>query len=191
MPKPEPVLAELELPSGVKVSGRTNLCTDFQGMRSLYESGMKLKDIADAYKVAHPLVAQAAKREGWISPTKIQRLRRDIEAKQREIYRKSGKATDLAAVKVQIWEDRAEHLKEKTYDIVRAALEGVTPQQAKTLIRNPLGLSHITTVVRQITGEEAKQAEQGQRTAVNIQLLRSVRVTDAPVTIDVEATTQD
>lgn len=179
-------LPRLELPNGLKVDGRTHLCTDWQGMRSLYESGMALRDIADAYKVSSTMVRAQARKECWVNPTKINKLRREIEEKQRSIWKKSGKASDVAAIKAQIWDERGEELKEKTYEIVRAALEGVTPESAKRLIKNPLGLAHITTVARQITGEEAKEAEAGQRVAVNIGLLRSAKVTDAPVTIDVE-----
>ncbi len=177
----EPTITTLELPNGLKIDGRTNLCTDWVGMRSLYESGMGVRDIAAHYKVSEQAVRQQARREEWIGPTKVNKLRREIEAKQRAIYKRSGKATDVAAVKAQIWEDRGEHLKEKTYEIVKAALEGVTPESAKRLIKNPLGLAHITTVVRQITGEEAKENADGPRVAVNIGLLRSQTVSDAPV----------
>jgi two-component sensor histidine kinase len=86
-------------------------------------------------------------------------------------------------VKAQIWDERGDMLKEKTYEIVRAALDGVTPEAARRLIKNPLGLSHITTVVRQITGEEAKEAQEGTKVALNIGLLRSSRVLDAPAAV--------
>lgn len=171
----------LELPNGLKVNGSTKLCTDWAGMRSLYESGMSAKDIADHYKVTRQAVQQQARKEEWVSPTKINKLRREIEAKQRAVWKRSGKATDVAAVKAAIWDERGEHLKEKTYEIVKAALDGVTPDAAKRLIKNPLGLAHITTVARQITGEEAKEAQEGTKVAVNIGLLRSSRVIDAPV----------
>lgn len=177
----EPEMITLELPNGVKVNGTTNLCTDWQGMRTLYESGMSVKDIAKAYKVSHALIMRQARAEEWLSPTKINKLRREIEAKQRAVWKRSGKAADVAQIKAQIWDDRAESLKEKTYEIVKAALEGVSPEQAKHLIRNPLGLAHITTVVRQITGEEQKAAEAGPKLAVNIGLLRSGTITDAPI----------
>jgi two-component sensor histidine kinase len=144
---------------------------------------MGVKDIAEHYKVSPQHVRQQARREDWVSPTKVNQLRREIEAKQRAIWKRSGKATDVAAVKAQIWDERGDMLKEKTYEIVKAALEGVTPAQAKNLIRNPLGLSHITTVVRQITGEEAKEAQEGTKVAVNIGLLRSSRVLDAPAAV--------
>jgi hypothetical protein len=178
-------MTTLELPNGVKVNGMTRLSTDWAGMRSLYESGMALRDIADHYKVATNLVQRQAKLESWVSPTKVNQMRREIEAKQREVWKRSGKATDVAAVKAAIWEERGEQLKEKTFEIVRSALEGVTPEQAKKLIKNPLGLAHITTVARQITGEEAKEADSGTKVAVNIGLLRSCQVLDAPV-IDVQ-----
>jgi hypothetical protein len=174
-------LPRLELPNGLKVDGRTRLCTDWQGMRSLYESGMALKDIADAYKVSATLVRAQARREDWVNPTKVNKLRREIEAKQRSIWKKSGKASDVAAIKSQIWDERGEELKEKTYEIVRNALDGVTPEKAKGMVKNALGLMHITTVARQITGEEAKEAESGTKLAVSIGLLRSGQVLDAPV----------
>ena len=179
-------LPVLELPSGIKVNGRTNLCTDWAGMRSLYESGLSVKDIAEHYKVTPQMVQKQAKKEEWVNPTKINKLRREIEAKQRAVWKRSGKATDVAAVKAAIWDERGDHLKEKTYEIVKAALEGVTPAAAKRLIQNPLGLAHITTVARQITGEEAKEQVEGAKVAVNIGLLRSTKVLDAPVVVEAE-----
>ena len=149
-------------------------------MRSLYESGMGTKDIAEHYKVSPQAVQQQARKESWVSPTKINKLRREIEAKQRAVWKRSGKATDVAAVKAAIWDERGDILKERTYEIVRAALDGVTPAQAKNLIKSSMGLMHLTTVVRQITGEEAKEAAEGAKVAVNISLLRSQRVYDAP-----------
>lgn len=178
-------MTTLELPNGVKVNGMTRLSTDWAGMRSLYESGMAVRDIGEHYKVSANLIQRQAKKEEWVSPTKVNKLRREIEEKQRQVWRKSGKATDVAAVKAAIWEERGEQLKEKTFEIVRSALEGVTPEQAKRLIKNPLGLAHITTVARQITGEEAKEADSGTKVAVNIGLLRSCQVLDAPI-IDVQ-----
>ena len=181
-------LPTLELPNGLKLNGKTRLCTDWAGMRSLYESGMAVRDIADAYKVTGQMVRVQARKEEWVSPTKVNKLRREIEARQRAIWKRSGKATDVAAVKAAIWDDRGDALKERTYEIVRAALDGVTPEAARRLIKNPLGLAHITTVARQITGEEAKEAEAGTKVAVNIGLLRSSRVVDAPI-MDAEVLT--
>lgn len=169
----------LELPNGIKISGKTRLCTDWAGMRSLYESGLPISDIAGHYKLTTQAVRAQAQMECWVSPTKVNKLRRDIEAKQRAIWKKSGKTTEVAAVKAAIWDERADIVKERTYEIVKEALDGVTSDQAKKMIRNPKGLLEMVTVAQKITGEETKTTDTS-KIAVNINLLRSQRVIDAP-----------
>lgn len=175
-------LAVLDTESGITVQNRVKLCTDFASMRTLIESGVSCADVAKAFKVNVSLVKRQAKKEGWLTPAAVGRMRRELARKSADVYRKTGKAADVSAIKAQIWEDRGEALKEQTYEIVKAALDGVTPEQARKLIKNPLGLAHITTVARQITGEEAKEASNGPQMAVNISLLRS----SAPVPVTAE-----
>lgn len=182
------LLPELDTTTGITVQGRVKLCTDFDSMRTLVESGMRVADVAKAFKVDVSLVKRKAKELGWLTPAAVGKMRKELAKKAEDTYRKTGKAADINAIKAEIWEDRGEALKEQTYEIVKAALEGVTPEKARKLIQNPLGLAHITTVVRQITGEEAREEDKRPALAVNIGLLRSsapVPIQAGPV-IDVE-----
>lgn len=175
----ESALPVLDVEGGITVQNRVRLSTDFASMRTLIESGVSAADCAKAFKVDVSLVKRQAKKEGWLTPAAVGRMRRELAQKSAEVYRKTGKAADVSTIKAQIWEDRGEALKEKTFEIVRAALDGMTEEKARKLIQNPLGLAHITTVARQITGEEAAEAQKGPQVAVNVAFLRS----SAPIPI--------
>lgn len=174
---------EVELDSGIKVSSLGRVSVDKEAVRSLVESGVPFKDIAEQFKIGKEYIRAMAKQNGWLTPSKVAKLRNEIGRKQLETLRRSGKPLDVATVKAQIWAERGEALKEKTYQIAKAALEGVTDERASSFVQNPLGLAHLTTVVRQITGEEQAEAQKPQM-AVNIGFLRPCAPTD--VVVDVE-----
>ena len=165
------LLTTLETPSGIVVNTRVKLRTDKEAMRSLIESGVPFKDVAAQFKVKEAFVRKEAKNGGWLTPAVVGKMRRELEKKQSKAYRDTGAAADVATLKAQIWDERGEALNEKIYEIVREAVEGLTPERARRLIQNPLGLAHITTVVRQITGQERREAQEQPRLAVNIGLL--------------------
>lgn len=175
-------LPVLDTESGITVQNRVRLSTDFASMRTLVESGMPMNEVGRAFKVSPALVKRQAKLEGWMTPAAVGKMRRELARKQAEVYQRTGKAANVTEMKAKIWEERGEELKEKTFEIVRAALEGVSEESAKKLIKNPLGLMHITTVARQITGEEATEAAKGPQIAVNLAFLRSSQ--PVPVTAD-------
>lgn len=172
----------IEIAGGLTVSATTKLVTDSTSMRALIESGVSYKDVAASFKLSVNAVREYAKREGWMTPTKINRLRREIRQKQTDVFKRTGKTTDIASIKAQIWQERAENIKERTHQIIEKALEGVTDEKASRMIQNPLGLMHITTVARLITGEEA-EAAQAPKMAVNIAFLRGEQPQDAPIEV--------
>lgn len=178
----ETVLSTLELENGISVQAGVRLGVDVAAMRTLVESGVAVKEVAKLFKLDVSYVKRRAKEEHWLTPAVVGKMRREIAQKQESIYKRTGKAANVCELKAQVWEDRGERLKEKTFEIVQAALEGVTPEKARKLIQNPLGLQHVTNVARQITGEEASEAAKGPQVAVNIGFLRSAQ--PVPVAAD-------
>lgn len=178
------LLPVLTLPSGLTVNANVRCSTDWIGMKSLVESGVPILEVAKHFKVAPSLVKRKAQQEDWLTPSKVESLRREITAKQARIFKESGKSLDVNAVKAQIWKERTEQRNEKIHAIVMNALDGVDEEKAKKMIKSPLSLLHITQASRLITGEEQLEAAAPQ-TAVNISFLRSQRPVDVPV-IDVE-----
>jgi hypothetical protein len=175
----------VELDNGISVKANARLSVDVNSLKSLVESGVPIADCAKHFKVSVALVRKYAKDGSWLTPSKVNSLRKRIEAEQAQNFRRTGAVVDINEVKAKIWKERSEHLKEKTYQIAKAALEGVSEERASRMIQNPLGLAHMTTVVRTITGEQ-KEEEQQPVMAVNIGFLRSQRPTDAdPVIVDV------
>jgi hypothetical protein len=174
------VLPELKLESGITVTQKARVALDWNAIKALVESGVPAKDVAKHFKISHTLVSFRSKKEGWLSPVKVEGMRRAIVEKQRKFFKETGKAADINELKVEIWKERSDAMKEKTFRIVEKALEGVTDEHAARMIKNPLGLMHMTTVARLITGDEAEEAK-APRMAVNIGFLRSVRPEDVEI----------
>ena len=177
------LLPVLELPSGLTVNANTKLSADWASMKVLVESGVPIRDVARTFKVAEAPLKRKARDENWLTPSKVEGLRKEIVAKQADIYRRSGKTQDVNRIKAEIWKERTEQRNEKIHQIVMNALEGVDEDKAKKMIKSPLSLLHITQASRLITGEEQLEAQAPQM-AVNISFLRSQRPTD--VVVDAE-----
>lgn len=182
MQEPE-ALPILDVEGGITVQNRVRLSTDFASMRTLIESGVSCADTAKAFKVDVSLVKRQARKEGWLTPAAVGKMRRELAQKSAEVYRKTGKAADVSTIKAQIWEDRGEKLRERTFEIVSAALNGVSDEFASKMIRNPKGLLEVVTATRLVTGETAAEATNGPQIAVNVGFLRSSQ--PVPVTTDV------
>jgi hypothetical protein len=174
----------VELDNGIRVNGIGNVSIDKEAVRSLVESGVPMSEVAKMFKVRREYIRDLAKEHGWLTPAKVSSLRKDIGLRQKQALRRTGQVREVSEVKAQIWVERGEALKEKTYQIAKDALEGVTPERARGFVQNPLGLAHLTTVVRQITGEQQAEDLKKPQMAVNIGFLRPSAPTD--VVVDVE-----
>jgi predicted transcriptional regulator len=178
---------KVELPNGIEVYGNSGMTTDKQAMRTLIESGLSYRAVAAKFHITEAAVRCFARQGGWMTASKVQKLKKEIEQRQNEALARNGSSMDVAEVKAAIWKDRGEYLKEKTFEIAKHALDGVSPEQAKRMIKNPLGLQHMTTVIRTITGEQQEQEMAAPRFALNIGLLRANTPTDASESVVLEA----
>jgi hypothetical protein len=178
----EPLVVELD--SGIKVGtlGRTSI--DKEAVRTLVESGVPMAEVAKVFHVTKDYIKLLSREGGWLTPSRVSSMRKEIGKKQVLNLRRAGQPTDVVALKAQIWAERGEALKEKTYQIAKAALEGVSDEHASRFVQNPLGLAHLTTVVRQITGEQQLEDSKKPQMAVNIAFLRPSAPTD--VVLDAE-----
>lgn len=181
------LLPVLDTPTGITVNAHTRLNTDWASIKALVESGVPIPHLAKEFKITRQAIQFRCKQEQWLSPHKVESLRKEIAAKQLKAFKQSGKVTDINELKASIWVERQETVKERTFNIVEQALEGVTPEKAAKMIQNPLGLMHITTVARLITGEEKADADSKPGMAINIGFLRSQRPTDV---IEAEVVTE-
>lgn len=172
------LLPVLQVEGGITINAQTRLNTDYASIKTLVESGVSIDEVARLYKLAVAPLKRRAAQERWLTPTKVEALRKEIAAKQGDIFKRSGKTLNVQEVKAQIWQDRGEKMKEDTYNIVQAALAGVTQEAASRFIKNPKGLLEIVTATRLITGEEKADAAATPGLAVNIAFLRSARPTD-------------
>lgn len=171
-------LPVIEVEGGVSVPIHVPIGRDWGSMRILYESGMRVTDIAKHYKLSNGNIADRARKEGWLNPQRVEGLRKQIVQRQKDALKRVGKATDVNAVKAQIWEERVEARNERIHEIVMDALEGCSKDYAKRLIKSPQGLLQLAQASRLITGEEAAQAQASQQVAVNVSFLRSSRPVD-------------
>jgi hypothetical protein len=174
----------VELDTGIRVGSLGRIAIDKDAVRTLVESGVPLSQVAKTFKVGREYIRDLAKEHGWLTPTKVEQLRKEIGLKQTKALRKSGQVRPVSELKAEIWAERGEALKEKTFQIAQAALDGVTPERARSFVQNPLGLAHLTTVVRQITGEQQAEDAKKPQMAVNIAFLRPSAPTD--VVVDAE-----
>lgn len=172
-------LPVIELDNGIKVNAQTKLNTDWASVKVLVESGVTPQDAAAHFKISVASVKKRQAQERWLTPSRVESLRKEINHKQSRIFKQSGKSADVSTVKAEIWAERGEVLRERTYNIVAAALGGVSDEFASRMIKNPKGLLEIVTATRLITGEEKADAAEGQKVAINIGFLRSQRPSDA------------
>lgn len=166
--------SSIDLPSGVSVDAEADITADWASIKVLVESGVRISEVAKRFKISDPRIRHRMKEESWLTPTKVEKLRKDIANKQGEIFRRTGRAGDINQVKAEIWKDRGEIMREKAFIIADAALSGVTEAQARHFIKNPKGFLEMVTAARTISGEQ-DESQKVPTMAVSIGLLSSRR----------------
>jgi len=170
MANPLPVLST---PCGVSVTNRTQVFTDWASIKVLIESGVPFGDVAAHFKYDERQIRRRAADEKWLTPAKVESMRKEIMARQSETFARSGKAANVLEVKASIWAERGEAAKEKLHKITKASLEACEA----VAIESTKDLKDILEITRTLSGE-AKTDEKVPTLAINIGLLRSARPTD-------------
>lgn len=172
--------------NGLTLQATTRVATDWKGIQSLFESGVPVRELAEHFKLTEGYIRERARDHHWLTPHRVETLRREIEERQRENFQRTGKAVDVTQVKAEIWEERKDRWKERQAQIIDQALDGLAddPERAGAIIGSAKDLKAVVEVSRLLTGE-AKEDEQKPAMAVNIGLLRSARPIDI-IDVDVD-----
>lgn len=173
-------MMEISLPTGLKVNAATVMNVDWASIRTLVESGVPYDEAARHFKIEPQTVKQRASTERWMTPHRVESIKREIVRVQSEAFKRSGKAKDINQVKAEIWKERGEIMKEKAFEITKKALDGLSEESAATLIDDAKSFKAIVEVARKLSGEEAEESKAPQL-AVNIGLLRSQMPVDDDV----------
>lgn len=170
---PLPVLSTIQ---GIIVPVKDiEVATDWASIQSLYESGVPVSELSRHYKLSERGIARRAKGDGWLRPSDVEKLRVEIERKQKKVFKETGIAAPVAQVKAEILKERREKLKEVQLGIVEAAFDAVAadPDVQKKLIKGSKSFLDMVQAGRLVTGEEAEEASKRPGMAINIGLLRS------------------
>lgn len=168
MSKETPIPTMIELPTGAITTAMCRVTTDWASVRMMVESGVPVAEAAELFKVTERAVHLQAKKEQWLTPSRVDKLRKKLASMQREVYDRTGMTKDLVSLKASMWEERSERWKERMADIVEQSLDStsaVTIEEAKDL-------KTVMDIARTLTGE-AKTEENAPKMAVNIAFLRS------------------
>ena len=182
-PAPLPVL---ETVTGITLSTKVDVATDWGSIKSLIESGVPYADVAEHFKIREDTIRKRGRQENWLTPSKVEKLRAEIAARQSRIFKETGKAQDPVTIKAEIWKERAEMWKERQAQIVESALGGMAdrPEIAELLINDAKSFESIVKVARTLTGEEQEESKAPQL-AVNIGFLRGSKPIDVQDAIEV------
>jgi hypothetical protein len=171
--KPEAVV---ELDSGITIKGKAELALDWKGIRTLVESGLPVAEVARHYKVLPQVIDKRRRAERWLTPARVESMRREIERHQTEVFARSGRALGPEEVKARVWDERSERWKERLAAIVDETLDSVDSERASGMVREIKDLKGVLEIARTLTGEQAQEDKAAaQQVAVNIGFLRSAR----------------
>lgn len=170
------------LPSGVTtdIHQLTHWGYDWPSIKVLAEKGVSYTTISAHYKgLDRQVIADRARHEGWITPARERKMRKELAKRQAESLRNTGVAKDPKTAMEEIWKERQERSSEEAYRIVEKALAGVDDERAAMMIRDAKDLKTVVDVARKVTGQERREqeeADRGPKLAVNIGFLRSAGV---------------
>ena len=141
----------IELPSGQQVNAYCKAKTDWASVRMMIESGVTAEETAKLFKVSVSAVKCMSVKERWLTPTRVEALKKELVKLQRDMYDKTGQTMDVVALKAMLWEERGERWKEKIAQIVEESLKGVTKTRAKLMISEAKDLKSVMDVARTLT----------------------------------------
>ena len=183
MSRQAPVTTVIELPSGVSVSASCRITTDWESVRRMVEGGVPMAEVAELFKIGHSVIKAKAKQEQWLTPSRVDKLRKQLAQLQRDNFAATGMTKTVVDLKAALWEDRSERWKERMAELVENSL-----QEAELVsITEAKDLKTVMEVARTLTGESQAE-DNAPKLAVNIGFLRG---NNAPRVVDVPAELMD
>jgi len=165
------------LPSGVSMQHLGEQAYDWDSIRHLAEKGVPFGTIAAHFKgLRKGAIADCSLREGWLTPYRTKKMRHELATKQKRALRRSGSVRPANEVMQEIWQERQASMDERTFAIAKKAIKGVTDEVASNLITEAKDLKTIVDVVRKVTGQDKREAEEldaGPQMAIAVNFLRS------------------
>lgn len=162
---------------------------DWESIRMLAERGVAYIDIAKHFNGLDPgLIAKKAHSQDWLTPSREVKMRKELQRKQKEAMARSGSARDPNDVMKEVWLDRQQRMDEKAWNIVEAALDGVSEEKAKDMILEAKDLKTIVDVGRKVSGKDladAQEMDKGPTMAIAVGFLRSAGPDCVTPTVDV------
>lgn len=155
---------------GLSVATKASVQVDTDSLKTLFESGVPEAELAKLYKVKPLTIRRYARLHGWLRPSKVKSMRNELAARQKAALAQSGQHLDVHETKVAIWKDRGEYLREKAFDVVSEAFEGLSPAAAKNLIKGAKDLKAVVEVGGLLTGNTVH--DEAPSLAINIGFLR-------------------
>ena len=168
MPRHAPVTTLVQLPTGVAVSAQCRVTTDWASVRQMVESGVPYEETAALFKIEPKVIRTKAGQEKWLTPSKVEKLRKELSKRQREVFDQTGETKPVLELKAVLWDERSERWKERMATIVDNSLErtdSVPIEEAKDFEK-------LVNIARTLTGETQAQDNQP-KLAINIGFLRS------------------
>lgn len=184
MSRQSPRTTLVELPTGVQVSASCRATTDWPSVRCMIEAGVPPGEVATLFKIDAIHIARQSKSEQWMTPTRVDKLRKQLARLSRETWDRTGQTKSAVELKALLWDERSERWKEKQAHIVEQALDGVTSEVAGEMIKEAKDFKAIVELARTLTGETQAE-DNAPKLAVSIGFLRSGNA-PRPVIIEAE-----
>jgi hypothetical protein len=134
----------------------------------MVESGVPYEETAALFKIEPKVIRTKAGQEKWLTPSKVEKLRKELSKRQREVFDQTGETKPVLELKAVLWDERSERWKERMATIVDNSLErtdSVPIEEAKDFEK-------VVNIARTLTGETQAQDNQP-KLAINIGFLRS------------------
>jgi hypothetical protein len=168
----------IELPTGAGISATCKVTTDWPSVRLMVESGVPIPEAAALFKLTESTVRGRSVKEQWLTPSRVDKLRKKLAGMQKEVYDRTGRTQSVVDLKAALWTERSEAWKERMAEVVEASLK-----TAKIKVKSANDLKAIQEVARTLTGE-AQSEDNAPKLAVSIGFLRSG---NGPRPVEIEA----
>jgi uncharacterized protein YjcR len=140
------------------------IATDWSAIKTLFLSGVTLKELSERFGVKEGTLKSRSSREGWAVPS---------ERFMATIATPTEKTTPILH---DLWRDRASFIREKEFRISERVLKHAEQMPEDQLLRQADGLDKLAKMGRRSTGLDK---EEGNQNAINIAVLGEIGISDS------------